>query len=35
MLMTAAQSSLLIVDVQEKLCPVMDDPAPSSTIAAV
>lgn len=26
MLMTAAQSSLLIVDVQEKLCPVMDDP---------
>ncbi|EKV26449.1 Isochorismatase [Caenispirillum salinarum AK4] len=26
MLMTADQSSLLIVDVQEKLCPVMDDP---------
>ena len=26
MLMTADASSLLIVDVQEKLCPVMDDP---------
>lgn len=26
MLMTANSSSLLIVDVQEKLCPVMDDP---------
>lgn len=26
MLMTAESSSLLIVDVQEKLCPVMDDP---------
>ncbi|SOD91069.1 hydrolase [Caenispirillum bisanense] len=26
MLMTADRSSLLIVDVQEKLCPVMDDP---------
>jgi nicotinamidase-related amidase len=26
MLMTADQSSLLIVDVQEKLCPVMEDP---------
>lgn len=26
MLITAERSSLLIVDVQEKLCPVMDDP---------